>query len=118
METIRRIGALTYGVASYAIFFATFLYLIAFLANAPVIPKSIDSGEPGSFGLALVVNMGLLVLFGAQHSVMARPWFKRWLTQAVPRTAERSTYVLASSLVLIALFVLWQPMPQVVFAFE
>src|SRR5262245_17224033 len=112
METLRRIGALGYGAVSYAIFFATFLYLIGFLANAPL-PVTIDSGEPAPFGLALVVNTALLLLFGVQHSVMARPGWKAWFTRIVPRSIERSTYVLASSIVLIALFVFWQPMPQV-----
>lgn len=118
METLRRIGALGYGAACYAIFFATFLYLIAFLANAPLIPKSIDSGTADGFGIALALNASVLVLFGLQHSVMARPGFKRWLTQVVPSALERSTYVLASSAVLILLFLVWQPLPQQIFSFE
>ena len=118
METFRRIGALGYGAACYAIFFATFLYLIAFVANAPLIPKSIDSGEAGPIGVALALNLSVLILFGLQHSVMARPGFKSWITRVVPRPLERSTYVLASSAVLILLFLVWQPMPQQIFAFE
>jgi len=118
METLRRIGALGYGAACYAIFFATFLYLIAFLANAPFIPKSIDSGAAGAFGIAFALDVSVLVLFGLQHSVMARPGFKRWLTRTVPGSLERSTYVLASSAVLILMFLVWQPLPQVVFGFE
>jgi methanethiol S-methyltransferase len=118
METLRRIGALSYGAACYAIFFATFLYLIAFLANAPLIPKSIDSGTADGFGVALALDLFVLVLFGLQHSVMARPGFKEWITRVVPHSLERSTYVLASSAVLILLFLVWQPMPQVVFGFE
>src|SRR5262245_13845382 len=113
METLRRIGALGYGATCYAIFFATFLYLIGFLTNAPL-PKTIDSGEPEAVGIALALNLGVLVLFGLQHSVMARPGFKRWFTRVVPRSVERSSYVLASSAVLILMFLVWQPMPQVI----
>src|SRR5690606_23056726 len=108
---MRRLAALAYGVACYAVFFATFLYLIGFLGNFAV-PKSIDSGAAGSLGVALLVDTALLILFGLQHSVMARPGFKSRWTRLVPRPVERSTYVLASSLALIALYALWQPLPQ------
>ena len=114
MERIRRIAALSYGATCYAIFFATFLYLIGFLANL-FVPKSIDSGTAGPAGWALLVNGGLLALFGLQHSVMARPGFKRVLTRVVPRAIERSTYVLASSAALIVLFWQWRPMPAALF---
>jgi protein-S-isoprenylcysteine O-methyltransferase Ste14 len=117
METLRRMGALGYGAACYAIFFATFLYLIGFLLNAPL-PKTIDSGVPDGFGVALALNLSVLILFGLQHSVMARPGFKSWFTRVVPQPLERSTYVLASSAVLILLFLVWQPMPQMIFGFE
>jgi protein-S-isoprenylcysteine O-methyltransferase Ste14 len=98
-----------YGLASYAIFFATFLYAFGWLANLGV-PRSIDSARDVDFTTALLVDLGLLLLFAVQHSGMARPAFKRWLTRVVPEPAERSTYVLASSLALIAMFVLWQPL--------
>jgi protein-S-isoprenylcysteine O-methyltransferase Ste14 len=117
MERIRKIGAVSYGAACYALFFASFLYLIGFLANFGV-PKSIDSGTPGPAGWALLVNSALIALFGIQHSVMARPGFKRVFTQIVPPSIERSTYVLASSVVLILLFWLWQPMPTAIFSLE
>lgn len=102
--------ALAFGAVSYGIFFATFLYLVGFLGNV-VVPQSVDSGAPGDLGAAVLVNTALLLLFGLQHSVMARPGFKRWWTRFVPQPIERSTYVLASSAVLIALFAWWQPIP-------
>jgi protein-S-isoprenylcysteine O-methyltransferase Ste14 len=108
---MRRTGVLVYGVACYAVFFATFLYLVGFVGNL-FVPTSIDSGSAGPLGRALLVNTVLLLLFGIQHSVMARPGFKARLARFVPPPAERSTYVLASSLALIALFGFWQPMPQ------
>jgi methanethiol S-methyltransferase len=107
---MRRVAVLGFGIVSYAVFFAAFLYLVGFLANL-VVPKSIDSGSAGPLGPALLVNSLLLLLFGLQHSVMARPAFKDWWTRLVPRPIERSAYVLASSLALIALFALWQPIP-------
>lgn len=106
---MKRLATWIYGVTCYLIFFATFLYTAAFLANYGV-PKSIDSGAEGSFVAAVVVNFALIALFGVQHTVMARPRFKRVWTRIVPRPVERSTYVLASSLALAALFWLWQPM--------
>jgi protein-S-isoprenylcysteine O-methyltransferase Ste14 len=114
---MRRAAVLAFGVASYAIFFATFLYLVGFLGNL-VVPKSIDSGATGPVGTALLVNTLLLLVFGLQHSVMARPGFKTWWTRFVPKPIERSVYTLASSLALIALFVLWQPIPQLVWSTE
>jgi protein-S-isoprenylcysteine O-methyltransferase Ste14 len=117
MESMRKIGALSYGVICYAIFFASFLYLIGFLANFAV-PKSIDSGAVGPAGWALLVNAALLVLFGLQHSVMARPAFKRVFTRIVPPAVERSTYVLASSVALILLFWQWRPLPSPIFELE
>lgn len=114
---MQRLGILLFGVTSYAIFFATFLYLIGFLANA-VVPRSIDAGVATSTTVDVVINVALLALFGVQHTVMARRGFKARLTRLVPESAERSVYVLASSLCLIALFALWRPMPEVLWHLE
>ena len=112
----RRSGLLVWGVACYALFFACFLYAIAFIGDFSLAPKTIDSGEPGPLGLALAVNLGLLSLFAVQHSVMARPAFKRAWTKIVPEAAERPTYVLASTLALLLLFAYWQPIGGTVWA--
>ncbi len=106
---IQRTGVLLYGTVSYAIFLATFCYAAGFVGNF-LVPKSMDSAPSLPFGNALAVNLGLLALFAVQHSLMARPFFKRWLTRFMPEAAERSNYVLFSSLALLLLFWLWQPM--------
>jgi protein-S-isoprenylcysteine O-methyltransferase Ste14 len=108
-SSAHRIGLLVWGVACYALFFACFLYAIAFIGDFSLVPKTIDSGEPGPLGTALAVNLALLSLFAVQHSVMARPAFKRAWTKIVPEAAERPTYVLASTLALALLFACWQP---------
>jgi protein-S-isoprenylcysteine O-methyltransferase Ste14 len=114
---MNRTLTLIYGTVSYAVFFVTFLYAIGFLGNVWV-PKSLDSGPAGPLGTALLIDLGLLTLFAVQHSVMARPAFKRLLTRVVSPAAERSTYVLASSLALIALFWQWRPLGGVVWEVE
>ncbi|MDQ8727088.1 isoprenylcysteine carboxylmethyltransferase family protein [Bradyrhizobium sp. LHD-71] len=108
---------LVYGTVVYAIFFGTFLYAIGFITGL-IVPKTVNSGEAVPPLYALVVNLALMSLFAVQHSGMARRGFKRVLTQLVSPVIERSTYVLCSSLVLIALFTFWQPIPTVVWQIE
>ncbi|RDV26733.1 isoprenylcysteine carboxylmethyltransferase family protein [Alteromonas aestuariivivens] len=98
-----------YGLLSYALFFVTFLYSIGFLGNLWV-PKSIDSQPTVSLTVALLTDLGLLTLFAVQHSGMARPAFKQWLTRFIPKPAERSTYVLMSTLCLALMMYYWAPL--------
>jgi protein-S-isoprenylcysteine O-methyltransferase Ste14 len=98
-----------FAVVAYAIFFATFLYLIAFVGNLPFVPITVDRGPAAPVAVALIVNIALISLFGIQHSVMARQRFKKWWTRVVPWPAERSVYVLMASAMLIVLMTLWRP---------
>jgi methanethiol S-methyltransferase len=108
-----RILLLAYGALSYVIFFLTFLYAFGFVGNI-FVPKSLDSPTTDPWPTALMIDLGLLSLFAVQHSVMARQGFKRQLTRVIPDGAERSTYVLASSLALIVLFWQWRPLGGIV----
>lgn len=108
---------LLYGIFSYLMFFGVFLYMVLFVGNM-LVPKSLDSEPVSGFAFALTVNLALIFAFGVQHSVMARPRFKRWLTKFIPEPAERSTYVLASNLAVILIMAFWQPMGGIVWQAE
>jgi protein-S-isoprenylcysteine O-methyltransferase Ste14 len=114
---LTRILVLTYGVLSYALFLGVTVYACGFIGNLGT-PTALDAPREGPVLAALVVNLGLLVLFALQHSVMARPAFKRWWTRFVPPPVERSTYVLFSNLALALLFWLWRPMGGVIWDVE
>lgn len=127
---MKRTAILLFGLLSYAIFFATFLYLVAFTGNLQatalaqwlpalpdLVPRSVDLGGPASPApVAVAVNLGLVLLFGLQHSVMARLGFKAWLGRHLPDSAERSVYVLLASAMLVLLFWQWRPLPDLLWS--
>ena len=112
-----RLLILFYAIVSYAVFFVSTLYAIGFVGNFAV-PKSIDAGQPMGLGEAIGVNFLLLGIFAIQHSIMARPAFKRWWTAFLPAASQRSTYVLLSSLILLLLFWQLRPIPMLVWRVE
>ena len=113
---MRRALFMGFALVAYAIFFATFLYLIAFVANWSLAPVTVDRGPPAPVVTAIVVDLLLIALFGIQHSVMARQGFKKAWTRIVPQPAERSVYVLAASGVLILMMAFWRPIDAVMWS--
>jgi protein-S-isoprenylcysteine O-methyltransferase Ste14 len=114
---MKKILSLLYGLASYLAFFGTIVYAIGFVGNL-VVPKTIDSKPEGSLLSAILVDASLLLLFALQHSVMARPSFKRWWTNIIPQHLERSTYVLFASVCLMFLMWQWQPIGGIVWSID
>lgn len=114
---MKRALAFAYGIACYLLFLAVFLYFIGFVGDL-LVPKSVDSGGGAPLAEAILVNLGLVALFGLQHSGMARPEFKRWWTRIVPEHVERSTYVLAATLALALLCWQWRPIPGTLWEVE
>jgi len=108
---------LLYGIATYLFFLAVFVYTIGFVGGF-IVPKHIENGLPGDTPSAILVDLVLLALFAIQHSVMARPAFKRWWTQIIPAAAERSTFVLCASALLALIVWQWRPVPGVVWEVE
>lgn len=116
---MKRTMALLYGVICYLVFFGSFLWLILFLGDFEAyVPTTVNFGTAGSFAESLLINVGLIVLFGVQHTVMARQSFKEKWTNLVPKPVERSTYVLFSSLAVVLLLWFWQPLPETIWQVE
>lgn len=114
---VKRWTAMAYGVVVYLLFLLTFLYAIGFVEGL-VVSKTIDDGPETTVGVAVGINLVLLTVFALQHSVMARPTFKRWWTRFVPRAVERTTYVLFATAALALLLWQWRPLPEVVWHVE
>jgi protein-S-isoprenylcysteine O-methyltransferase Ste14 len=111
--------SLLFAVICYAIFFAVFLYLIGFVGDFAVLPKTVDVPATSiGMGAAIIIDIALIALFGVQHSVMARQGFKRAWTKIIPRYIERSVYVLVTSIVLMLMYLFWQPIPAQVWSVE
>jgi protein-S-isoprenylcysteine O-methyltransferase Ste14 len=114
---MKKLFYFSYAILCYLIFFITFLYLIGFVTNL-LVPKSINTGEESPLPITLLINIGLLTLFGIQHSVMARKDFKKTWTKIVPEPIERSTYVLFASMAVILLLFFWKPIPYTFWNFS
>jgi protein-S-isoprenylcysteine O-methyltransferase Ste14 len=114
---MKKLLAALYSILVYVFFLAVFLYAIGFVENV-LVPKSIDSGPSRDIASSLLIDAALLVLFALQHSIMARPGFKRVWTRIVPEESERSTFVLFASLALALVCWQWRPLPQTVWSVD
>ncbi len=112
-----RVLALLYGGLNYLVFFGVFLYLVGFVVDVAV-PRSVDHAIAAPVGQAVVIDLGLLLLFALQHSVMARPAFKRWWTRFVPAPIERSTYVLVSNATFVLMFWQWRSIDSTIWQLD
>ena len=118
-QKMRKVCTVLYVIFNYLTFIGVFFYFLCFLGNFfSIAPKTIDNGSPGPVNIALVVNLFLLLLFGIQHTLMARSGFKQWWVKIVPKHLERSTYVLLSNLLLSLVMWQWQPMVGVLWELE
>jgi methanethiol S-methyltransferase len=109
-----RIAVLLYGVITYLFFFVSFVYFFDF-AHGLIVPKAINDGPETPMGTAMLIDIGLIALFGIQHTIMARPAFKEKWTKIIPPAAERSTFVLVTTLLLVLLMWQWRPMPETIY---
>jgi protein-S-isoprenylcysteine O-methyltransferase Ste14 len=116
-EVMKKVITITCGVIAHLAFLVSFVYLIGFIGDF-LVPKTINSGVVHSFWESVSINLSLIALFGLQHSIMARPGFKRWLTGIIPEHFERSLYVIQTSIPLVLLFWFWQPLPEIVWHVE
>lgn len=114
---MKRVLVFIYGLTAYVLFLGVFLYAIGFVGNLYV-PKSIDSGTTGPIGISLVINALILGLFAVQHTIMARPAFKSWITNYIAKAAERSTFVMATNLIFMLLFWQWRPLTGTIWHVE
>ena len=114
---MKKLFIIIYGITAYLISVGTLLYLLGFVSSL-IVPKHIDSEPQSPLGFALLIDAGLIFLFALQHSIMARPNFKRWWTKFVPEPIERSTYILFSSICLLLLFWQWQPIGGIIWQVE
>ena len=109
-----RVLLMTIALVCYLAFFVAFVYLVGFVGNLPGLPRTVDAGPVAETGTAILIDLGLIVLFGLQHSVMARRGFKAAWTRIVPVPIERSIFCLASALVLGVMYYFWRPLPAIV----
>lgn len=114
---MKRVSFLFYGIIAYLAAFTSLVYAIGFIGNL-VVPKTIDRLPQVPLINAILINASLLSIFALQHSIMARPGFKRWFTRIIPEELERSTYVLMSGLLLTLIMWQWQPMGGVVWSVD